>query len=74
MVIGIPQGKIFGPVLFILFINNVSDGLLLSKIQLYVDDSKIYGDATSMEKRQAFERDILVVNDWFQSWQLKIIL
>ena len=74
VVSGIPQGTILGPLLFILFINNVSEVLVHSKIQLYADDSKLYGDATTIEQCQAFERDILAVNDWLQSWQLRINL
>ena len=69
---GIPQGTILGPLLFILFINNVSDVLTSSKIKLYADDSKLYGDTTTIEKCQTFERDILAVNEWFQQWQLRI--
>ena len=74
MVSGIPQGTILGPLIFILFINNVSEVLLHSNIQLYADDSKLYGDATAIKQCQAFERNILAVNNWLQSWQLRINL
>ena len=63
----IPQGVILGPLLFILLINNVFDVLLHYKIQLYGGDSKLYGDTTTIELCQAFERDILAVNDRIQS-------
>ena len=42
---GIPQGTILGPLLFILFINNVSIVISNSQIQLYADDSKMYSRA-----------------------------
>ena len=71
MVSGIPQGTILGPLLLTLFINSVSDELLHSKIQLYVDDSKLYGDTISIQQCQAFVRDFLVVDDWLQSWMLR---
>ena len=71
---GIPQGTILGPLLFILFINNVSEVLHNSQIQLYADDSKLYGDATTIEQCQLLERDLLALNNWFQSWQLRINL
>ena len=48
---------------FCLFINNVSDVLHHFKIQLHADDSKLYGDVTTIEQCQAFERDILAVKD-----------
>ena len=45
---GVPQVTMLGPLLFILFINNVAAGLSNSKTQVYVDDSKHYicGDST----------------------------
>ena len=70
----IPQGTLPVPLLFILSINNMFDGQKHSNIQLYADDSKLYRDATSIEQCQALERDILTINDWLQSWQLKINL
>ena len=69
---GVPQGTILGPLLFILFINNVSARLSNSQIQLYADDSKLYSRADSIEQCQLFERDISALYHWFTSWQLKI--
>ena len=47
LISGIPQVTIFGPLLFFILINNLSDGLLISKIQFYVDVSKLYGTVPS---------------------------
>ena len=69
---GIPQGTILGPLLFILFINNVSHEILNSQIQLYADDSKMYSRVNNIEQFRNFNNDIVKVNDWFESWQLKI--
>ena len=38
---GIPQGSILGPLLFLLFISDISDGLL-NVCRLFADDVKIY--------------------------------
>ena len=38
---GVPQGTILGPVLFILYVNDISSGIL-STVKLYADDTKVY--------------------------------
>ena len=52
----------------------MSNVLRSSQIQLYADDSKLYGDATNIEECQILEQDICAVHDWLQSWQLRINL
>ena len=37
---GVPQGSVLGPLLFLIFINDFDDGII-SKIWKFADDSKI---------------------------------
>ena len=38
---GVPQGSVLGPLLFILYVNDITDGLQ-STLEMFADDSKLY--------------------------------
>jgi hypothetical protein len=42
---GIPQGSVLGPVLFVLYINDLPD-VVKSNIIMFADDTKVYNTIT----------------------------
>ena len=64
---GIPQGSILGPLLFIIFINDLSDGTSCP-CKIFADDTKSY-DIDKNHK--LLQKDLLTFLKWSAKWLLK---
>ena len=68
---GIPQGSVLGPILFVIFINDMPD-VVESICQLFADDAKIF-DTVNLRNPNSgdrLQRDIDSVSKWSDKWQL----
>ena len=62
---GVPQGSILGPLLFVLFINDLCDVLNPETgIYMYADDTKIWRKIDSESDQQMLQLDINKLYDW----------
>lgn len=61
---GVPQGSHLGPLLFILFINDLPEVIKYSEIQIYADDVKIFKDVNHLEDALRLQTDLNAFSDW----------
>ena len=68
---GVPQGSVLGPTLFLIFINDLLDLDIKSKIYLFADDVKLYNLSCN---HNDLLTDLDLIYYWSEKWQLKMSL
>ena len=66
---GVPQGSVLGPVLFLLFINDLPEEAI-SELLLYADDAKIFRVINSDKDREILQKDLHAMSIWADKWLL----
>lgn len=66
---GIPQGSVLGPVLFVIYINDMPE-TIQSLCRLFADDSKIYRRVKTNEDQEIIQSDLLRLCNWSDKWLL----
>ena len=61
---GVPQGSVLGPLLFFVYINNLTDGIK-SQMRLFADDSSIFTPVGGvLEAHEQLVQDLDTVTSW----------
>ena len=71
---GVPQGSVLGPTLFLLYINDLTDGFanLNCAIKLYADDAKLYCSYKLGDYSATLVKALEHLTEWARIWQIRI--
>ena len=67
---GVPQGSVLGPVLFLIFINDLPDNIR-SSVRLFADACVLYRNIKSPTDCQILQDDLNSLSQWETDWQMK---
>ena len=70
---GVPQGSVLGPFLFLIYVNDIIDGLQCN-IKLFADDTSLFvliDEHDYMQAANNLTADLTHIDNWSEQWAIK---
>ena len=71
VVSGVPQGSVLGPMLLLLFINDLPDKIA-SNSRLFADDCIVYRQIQGISDYEALQEDLNMLAEWETKWGMAL--
>jgi hypothetical protein len=67
---GVPQGSVLGPLLFLIYINDLGEDVK-SALSIFADDTKLFAGVGDSQKSQELQDSIDKLHAWASKWLMK---
>ena len=68
---GIPQSTVLGPLMFLLYINDINQNIS-STVRLFADDCIMYRTVSTREEASSLQYDLDIIHKWCKTWQMQL--
>ena len=69
---GVPQGTVLGPLLFLIYVNDISNCIQFSKISCFADDARILKSISTSSDSSLLQQDLYAVSRWSKANNMEL--